>query len=169
MRDVNIVYRVDLGLRTTTLYLRDNKNDARPRSVTMPGPAADSLTKLIDGRDPDAKVFQAWFDSKGRRLPATRDRVRQGWERAREAAGFTIAKGWHDDLRFKDLRHTAGCAFEDVGLSSSKRQAAMGHKRRETGLKYEKRQVQLEAEDAIKVARHLGILHDLAKSETRDG
>ncbi len=39
----------------------------------------------------------------------------------------------------------------------------MGHKRRETGLKYEKRQVQLDPEDAIKVARHLGILHDVQK------
>lgn len=94
-------------------------------------------------------------------MPATSDRVRQGWERAREAAGFTTEKGWYDNLRFKDLRRTAGCAFEDVFLSSSKRQAVMGHKRRENGLKYEKRQVQLEADDAIKLARHLGILHDV--------
>ena len=161
VRDVEIVHRVDLGLRIATLYLDDRKTDGRPRSVTVAGPAADALSDVVDGRDPDERVFQAWFDSSGRRLPLTRHRVRDAWERARAAAGFTIEKGWHTDLRFKDLRHTAGCAFEDVGLSGAKRQAAMGHKRAETGLKYTKRQVQLEAADAIKVARHLGILHDV--------
>lgn len=98
----------------------------------------------------------------------TADRVRQAWEKAREDAGFVISKGWHADLRFKDLRHTAAVAFEQVGMGTTKIGAGLGHRRRETSLKYTKREVQLDAAAAIKVASHLGILHDLPRRSSQD-
>lgn len=160
LRDVSVAQSPDLGLRVATVFVKDKKNDARPRSAMLVGPPADQLAELINGRDPDEKVFRAWIDESGKRLPLTGNRLRQAWERARTRAGFVKAKGWHANLRFKDVRHTAGAAFEEVGMGTTKIGAALGHKKRETSLKYTQRQVQLNAHDALKVARHLGIVEN---------
>lgn len=168
VRDVQIVYRQDLGLRVATIYLQDKKNDARPRSVAVVGPVAEALFQLAEGKAADKAVFHAWFDeTTGRHLPLTKDRVRAAFERARSAAGFTKAAGFADDLRFKDLRHTAGVAFEQAGFSVTEIGAGLGHKRRETSLKYTKRQITLGADDALRVARQLGLVPGEAGEESK--
>ena len=157
--DAQIVYRQDLDLRMATLFLRDKKNTTRPRSVAVVRPIAEALMPLVQGKDPDAPVFEAWYDETlGRREILTADRVRRAFEEARERAGFTKTAGFVDDLRFKDLRHTAGVAFEQAGFSVTQIGAGLGHKRRETSLKYTKRQLTLGADEALKVARQLGLV-----------
>jgi hypothetical protein len=79
--------------------------------------------------------------------------VRSAFEKARTQAGFTKKAGFVDDLRFKDLRHTASVAFEQAGFSITQIGAGLGHKRRETSLKYPKRQLTLGADEALRVAR----------------
>lgn len=162
VRDVQVATHTNLPggpVRIATLFLRDRKNDSRPRSVAVAGPPADALARLVQGKAIDDPVFTGPVDElSGRPGTLTSGSVRYWFEKARAAAGYTKEAGFVDDLRFKDLRHTAGVAFEQAGFSVTQIGAGLGHKRRETSLKYTKRQLTLGPEEALKVARQFQLL-----------
>lgn len=60
-----------------------------------------------------------------------------------------------DHVWFKDVRRTFGVRTDQSGLSMKKLQMIMGHKKRETTIRYTHHQVMLALEDAWRVVAQI--------------
>ncbi len=139
VKDVEIIAEHATGQMRGVVRIRDHKSDARPRSIAITHATCEELLPHLGGKAPGERVFTL-----------TRHQLRHYFDKVRAETGLS-------QVRFKDLRHLFGIFSDKAGRSVAEIQVSMGHKRRETSLRYLQYQAVMNVEAAREIEREMGL------------
>lgn len=108
----------DVDLDRWTIYIRDTKNENRPRTIDCPPAAVLALQLLCEGKNQNDRIIEL-----------SRGQVNYRWRLAREACEM-------EGVREKDLRHTFAVHYLHGGGNVAALQHRLGHKRGTQSLDY---------------------------------
>lgn len=148
------IRRRDVDFNRWSLYVRDNKEEARKRTIQLAPVGVFALKLLLEDKGQSERAFEL-----------TEGQLDYRWRKAREAAGLTEAGGYEDGVRLKDLRHTFAVHYMKGGGSIAGLQGRLGHARGKQSMRYARHEVE-ETTDMEKAAQSMGLeMPDWLKDE----
>jgi integrase len=127
--------RIDVknGELSGTVTLEDRKTKSRTRTVPLTPSLCEALLPLVIHKGPDDPVFSMTYGQLDHR-----------WRSVRKIAGL-------EHVRFKDLRAQISQYGEEAGVPLTVLQATMGHSDVQMTRRYQRRQVVMSTEHALKI------------------